>query len=658
MKLGFLLGTLLLVWGGALASDTTNEWTHYAGGADSQKFSYLNQINKSNVRSLHVAWTWESTDNNIVFADDGSVKISTSFNEGTPLMVDGQLLTSTPLNQVAALDPSTGKTLWVFDPQSYKGVQPPNMGFVHRGIAYWRKGSQKRILLTTNDDYLIALDTEGHPISGFGRDGIVDLSILNGAAVDKRKYSMTSPPIVCRDTIVVGSGVLDSFSKFDMPRGDVRGYDVNDGHLKWTFHTIPHSGEPGNESWQQESWSHTGNANVWTMMSADEESNSVFLPVSTPSNDWYGGERPGDGLYGESLVSLNCETGEKKWHRQLVHHGLWDYDPPAAPILMNIQVDGKPIKAIVEVTKQAIAYAFNRETGEPIWDMVEQPVPASDVPGEMASKTQPIPVKPLPYDQQGITEDDVINFSDKLHREAMELLSHYNYGPLFTPPSLKGTVVMPGWLGGASWAGAAYNPVTHRLFVPSIKEATVAKLIPLGPGSDYKYTGVPTLLPVPNGWEKDVPLFKPPYGRVTAIDMNSGDHQWAVPMGVGPRKSLEKMGVTNLPAGDLGWPRRTHLLATPELLIAAQAGPAKVVGGLGNSTNPPLPYNAMKIAAQNEDPSVVVLDQDTGEQIVKVAIPQNAFGAPMTYLANGKQYIVFAVGGAGLRAGLVALTVD
>ena len=634
------------------------EWTHYAGDAKSQKFSQLNLINKSNVNSLHLAWIWNSTDNSVVSAN----KLTTFIYESTPIMVDGKLLTSTPLNWVVAIDPMTGRTLWNFDPETSKHGQPPNNGFVHRGVTYWEGLSEKRVMIATNDAYLYALDVKtGKPVKSFGQMGRIDLAIQDGIPVDRRKFGVTSPPIVCNNTLIVGSSILDLFFKFNMPRGDVKGYDVKTGQLKWTFHTIPQAGEPGSETWLNNSWKHGGNANVWAPMSADEQLGSVYLPVSTPSNDWYGGERPGDGLFGESLVSLDCETGAKKWHYQLVHHGLWDYDPPAAPVLMNIDLDGKTVKAVVEVTKQAFVYAFDRETGKPLWPIVETPVPRSNVPGEASSPTQPIPTNPLPFDRQGIAESDVNDFSPEIHQQALKILSKYNYGPLYTPPSEKGTVTLPGWVGGASWAGAAYNPLTQKLFVPSITEPSLYKLqSTIKPAWDFRYVrdmNQSLVIETPKGWPPGLPLLKPPYGRVTAIDMSTGHHDWMSPIGIGPKALLAQLGITP-PTEELGWPRRTHLLATPELLFAAQSGPMKVVGSLGGALIPPTYPNALKIVAENDDPCLLVLDPDTGRKIAKIPIPQNAFGAPMTYALNGRQFILLPVGGVGLKAGLVALTVD
>ena len=311
---------------------------------------------------------------------------------------------------------------------------------------------------------LIALDAEtGKPIPGFGQNGRVDLTKGLRRPFDRALYNVSSPPVICRDVAVVGATVLDSFAVGKMPLkamppGDVRGFDVRTGEQKWVFHTIPQAGEFGNETWDNDSWKTTGNTNVWTMMSADEALGYVYLPISTPTNDYYGGHRYGDDLFAESLVCLNAETGERVWHFQILHHGLWDYDLPAAPNLVDITVDGKEIKAVAQVTKQAFCFVFDRVTGEPVWPIEERPVPQSDVPGEKSSATQPFPTKPAPFDRQGLTHDDLIDFTPTLRKQAISIIEGYNDGPLYTRPTEKGTIAMPGIIGGANWAGAAVDP--------------------------------------------------------------------------------------------------------------------------------------------------------------------------------------------------------
>jgi quinoprotein glucose dehydrogenase len=345
-----------------------------------------------------VAWTWRSAEEAIAKANPD---LKTWVWESTPLMVDGVLYVSTSLSQVAAIDAATGKTRWVYDPETWKNGTPSNNGFVHRGVAYWADGDDQRILFGTGDGYLICLNAQtGKPISTFGEQGRIDLTQGLGRPVDRRLYGVSSPPIICRDVVVMGSKVHDVPLAKEMPPGDVRGFDVRTGKQQWLFRSVPREGEFGNETWDQGSWKTTGGANVWTLMSADEALGYVYLPFSTPSNDFFGGQRPGNGLFGESLVCLDAPTGKRIWHFQVVHHGLWDYDLPAAPNLIDIRVNGKPVKAVAQVSKQGFLYVFDRVTGEPIWPIEERPVPQSTVPGERTSPTQPFPTKPAPFDRE------------------------------------------------------------------------------------------------------------------------------------------------------------------------------------------------------------------------------------------------------------------
>ena len=374
-------------------------------------------------------------------------------NESTPLMVGGVLYTSTSLSQVAAIDAATGaKPNGCSIPKIYEnglGI-PANLGWLHRGVAYWRNGDDERIVILTAFAQMIALDAKtGKPVPTFGTDGRIDLAEGLRRPVDRNYYTMTSPPVIVRGVIVVGSSVLDWWAKRPSPPGDVRGFDVVTGRLLWTFHTVAQGEEPGVETWEKDSWKEAGNANVWAPMSADEELGYVYLPVEHADQRLLRRPPPGDGLYGESLVCLDATTGKKVWHYQLVHHGLWDYDPPAAPNLIDITVAGKPIKAVAQVTKQAFVYVFDRVTGKPVWPIEEQPVPASNVPGERASKTQPFPSKPAPFDIQGARDEDLIDLTPEIHKEAIEIAVGYDRGGLFTPPSQRGTIQVPGNAGGA-----------------------------------------------------------------------------------------------------------------------------------------------------------------------------------------------------------------
>ncbi len=625
---------------------TNGEWPAYGGTYAAAHYSPLTQIDRTTARNLRIKWRWPSPDQAIHEANPAA---GPSFaNESTPLMVAGVLYTSTSLSQVAAIDAVTGKTKWIFDPKIYENGlgMPANLGWTHRGVAYWRNGSDERIVILTAFAQMIALDAKtGKPVPTFGIDGRVDLAEGLRRPVERGDYTMTSPPVIVRGVIVVGSSVLDWWGKRPLPPGDVRGFDVVTGRLVWTFHTVAQAGEPGVETWENESWKETGNANVWAPMSADEELGYVYLPVSTPSNDYYGGHRLGDGLYGDSLVCLDAATGRKVWHYQLVHHGLWDYDPPAAPNLIDVTVDGKPIKAVAQVTKQAFVYVFDRVTGKPVWPIEEQPVPASAVPGERASATQPVPTRPAPFDLQSARDDDLIDLTPEIHKEAIDLVAGYDRGGLFTPPSLQGTVQVPGKAGGANWAGAAVDPETGMLYVGTYRQPSLAIVVKPEPWeSTYDFIGKSKYLSGPRG----LPLLKPPFGSIVAIDMNKGAHRWRIPVGHGEAMdAVRKLGIHQ----QLGLPFRSWVLVTKTVMIVVQAGyydPPHLVPGL----------NMPVLELHNFDPHLWVYDKADGKMLAEIALPANATGAPITYLASGKQYIVFPVGGGSITEELIALSLE
>ena len=632
---------------GALPESTkamsAGEWPAYAGTYAATRYSPLTQINRDNAKNLHVVWRWKSPDAAIRAAD---ASIGPGFvNESTPLMVGGVLYTSTSLSQVAAIDAATGETKWVFDPKVYEnGLGPPaNLGWTHRGVAHWRNGDNERIVILTAFAQMIALDAKtGKPVPDFGTNGRVDLNSGLRRPVSPHFYTMTSPPVIVRGVIVVGSSVLDWWGERPSPVGDVRGFDIANGKLLWTFHTVAQGEEPGAETWEKDSWKEAGNANVWAPMSADEELGYVYLPVSTPTNDYYGGHRPGDGLYGESLVCLDVTTGKKVWHYQLVHHGLWDYDPPAAPNLIDITVDGKPIKAVAQVTKQASVYVFDRITGKPVWPTEEQPVPASSVPGEQASKTQPIPSKPAPFDLQGATDENLIDLTPQIYQEAIDIAKAYDRGGVFTPPSKRGTIAVPGNAGGASWSGAAVDPETNLLYVPTYRIPTLIMIDkPESWEGTYDFIGRVGYLPGPRG----LPLLKPPFGSIVAIDMNSGEHRWRIPVGRGvamPAVMLMKS------PGDYGLPARSWALVTKTVMIVVQ------MGFLGTPRAVPGVYASIR-DLRNVDPHLWVYDKATGEQLAEIELPSNAGGAPITYMAGGRQFIAFPVGGGPVPEELIAV---
>ncbi len=614
------------------------EWRSYGGDAGSTKYSPLDAIDESNVQQLEVVWRWQSVDYERQAEDPGI-----RFNNvllATPLKVGNALYTSTNLGQAAAIDPVTGETLWVYN--SLAEGTGGARARATRGLAYWTDGSRER-LLHVSGEYLVALDTQtGELLPAFGNEGKVNLSRGMGPRLER--YNWTAAPLVCGDVVIVGAAMSDTPTRQEMAPGYVRGYDVMTGQLRWRFNPVPQPGEAGNETWENGSWEYSGNANVWTLMSADEELGYVYLPVSTPTNDWYGGHRLGDNLFAESLVALECATGERVWHFQLVHHGLWDYDNPAAPNLVDITVDGRPIKAVVQVTKQGFAYVFDRVTGEPVWPIEERTVPPSTVRGERASPTQPFPTRPAPFERQGVTVDDLIDFTPELRAEAIEILSGYVYGPLFTPPSVRGddpdvttqgTVQLPGWVGGADWNGAAVDPETQVLYVPSITAPIVVALTEPDPeDSDFNYVrGSPRGVQGPRG----LPLVKPPWGRITAIDLNSGEHVWMVPNGDGPRDHEALQGL-DLPK--LGVPGRPAPLLTKTLLFIGEGSKSML---------------AMPRFAGGK--MFRAYDKDTGAVLWEMELPAGTAGAPMTYMADGKQYVVVSVGDVDHPAEFIALSI-
>jgi quinoprotein glucose dehydrogenase len=618
------------------ATDDGADWPHYARDLAASKYSPLDQIDAENVASLEVAWTWESADYRLAGEDEGA-RVNPNY-QATPIKIGERLYTSTNMGQAVSLDPSTGEEIWRYDPYA-AGLRDTPGGRSSRGVGYWSEDGAERVLLGSGQ-YLVSLDAEtGLPDPAFGDGGAIDLADDPDPRV--LTYSWTSAPLVVRDVVIVGTtAMVPNRNWTTAPPGYVRAYDVRTGELRWRFNPIPEAGDPATETWADSSWTYSGNGNVWTLMSADEELGHVYLPLKTTTNDWYGGARLGDNLYGESVVAVDVETGERVWHYQMVHHGIWDYDPPAAPNVMDIVVDGRPIKAVVQVTKQAFVFAFNRETGEPIWPIEERPVPPSPVPGEVAAETQPFPTWPEPFDLQGITTDDLIDFTPELRAEAEEILEDFVYGPMFTPPTVKGvdgklgTILMPGWVGGANWGGAAVDPETGRLFIPSVTSPNVTALVPppLPDSSDHRYIrGLPREVPMPSG----LPLLKPPYGRITAIDMNTGEHDWMRPNGPGPR---DHPALAHLTLPWLGQRGRPAPMLTKTLLF------------LGEGTE-----DALSILPIAGGKAFRAWDKDTGQVVWETMLDAGTSGAPMTYLDDGRQFIVVAIGDRNTTGRLVAL---
>ena len=631
-----------------------NAWATYGGDAGSTKYAPLDQITRDNVNRLAVAWRWESPDNAIVSKVRGKLPAFPASFKSTPIMVDGVLYIKTSLSEAAAIDAATGKHLWTFDPEVWQRHRPANTGFNSRGVAYWSDGKSARIFLPTGDAFLWALDARtGRPVEGFGISGAVDALKGIRRDVNRAEYQLMSAPIVVGDVVIVGPVISDGPRYQLAPPGDVRGFDVRTGKEVWTFHTVAQEGEFGNETWENGSWKYTGGTNPWGSLTADLELGYVYVPTGTPTNDYYGGHRPGANLFAESLLCLDARTGRRVWHFQFVHHGLWDYDATAAPLLVDLTVNGKPVKAVAVVTKQAFTYVFDRVTGAPLFPIEERPVPRASTPGEWYSPTQPFPTRPPAFDRQGVTVNDLVDFTPELRREAEAILREYVYGPIFEPPTpaadgKKGTILMPGAGGGANWHGAAVDPETGRLYVPSRTSPTVVQLnVPDPARSDFRFMGGTNAPRGPQG----LPLFKPPYMRLTAIDLNQGSVAWTIPLGDGPRRRVIELGAPD--PGPLGGGAYTGPLVTKTLLFI----------GLRGSEAPDLVFGTPDAAANviearrgdaTAPPELRAIDKTTGATVHSVILPAAPTGSPMTYTSGGKQYIVLAYG-AGSQTGLIGL---
>ncbi len=556
--------------------------------------------------------------------------------KATPLMADGRLFLNTPLSQGAAVDASTGETLWIYNPKSYEsGTTSMTVIWNQRGVARWSDGDDERIYWGTGDGYLLAVDAKtGRPCPDFGVDGRVDL--MEGLPRANRGerdylnallYSMQSPPIVVRDVVITGASIADRRITMESIPGWVRGWDAKTGAMRWVFRTVPQAGDEGVETWEDDSWKYSGNANVWSIMSGDEELGYVYLPIGTATNDFWGGHRPGANLYSESLVCVDVMTGEKVWHFQMVHHGLWDYDLASAPNLIDITVDGRRIKAVAQATKQGFVYVFDRATGEPVWPIPERPVPPATMPGDVAWPTQPFPSKPPPFEAQGTAIDDLVDFTPEIRAMAIEAVKDFDLGPLYTPPTLKvpggkqGMLFRPSTGGGANWYGAAVDPETGWLYVPSRNRMSMITFYTPNKeeGGTLRFThgglGARPRMP------EDLPLWKPPYTSMTAYNMNAGDKVWMQPLGDGGKlRDHPRLAGLDLPP--LGGDTYTGPLLTKTLLIQGQWDQTGARG-----------------------PLLVARDKKTGEVVGEVPLPAPGLGTPMTYSIDGRQYIVLTTRG-------------
>ncbi len=668
-KIGLLmLGTVMLGAAGvAQAQSGANvDWPTYTGDIAGSKYKPLDQINASNFSKLEVAWRFK-TDN---IGNRPEFKL-----EGTPLEVGGVVYaTAGSRRAVIALDAATGELLWVHgEKEGARGAAAPRQ-LSGRGPSYWTDGKEARILYVTPGYQLICLDAKtGQRIASFGDHGAVDLKADDDQKIlpdlITGEIGWQSAPTVVNDTVLVGSAFREGFtpSSYRNNKGSARAYDVRTGKKLWQFHTIPQKGEAGYETWLNNSADYTGNTGVWTEMTADPEAGLAYLPVESPTSDFFGGKHPGNNLYANSLVAVDLKTGKVKWHFQFIHHEVWDYDMSSAPLLMDITVKGKTIKAVAEPTKMGMLYVFDRITGKPIWPIPEKAVPKGDVPGEWYAPTQPIPSKPAAYSRTGVGVDDLIDFTPEMRKQALDLVKDYKLGPIYTPPVVSKqppagpiAVLMAGAAnGGTNWPGGSFNPENHTVYVYACNSCLSATaLVPPPPGmTDLEYVegrvgqrivmvnaaganqGADAPLvkappPAAGGGGggraltvNGLPLLKPPYSTISAINLDSGQIVWQIAHGETPdyiRNSPALKGITVPRTGQTGFNIGT--LLTKDLVIAGDATA---------TTTPDHPRGAMLRA----------YDQKTGKEVGNVLMPAGQSGSPMTYMLNGKQYIIVAVSG-------------
>ena len=636
MKAVFVTAALLFV---ALACDRQPDaatgWPFVGSDQAHTKYSAAEQITAANVSELEIVWQWEPNEKPLEEYDTRPGPF-----QSTPIMVNGVLYLSTMYTRVAALDAETGAERWTFDPKAYEGgpVGAGPTGFKHRGIAYWSDGDDARVFLNSRDRlYSINAET-GELDADFGQRGSVPLTDGHGREVTRFEFDQTSPPVVFEDLVIVGSRVPDGVQREFDPPGTVQAFDTRTGERRWIFFTIPQSSDDfGADTWEDESWRYTGHANVWGLMSLDAERGLLYIPTSTPSSDYWGGRRKGANLFAESLVCLDARTGERRWHFQTVRHGLWDYDLSAAPNLVTITVDGREIDAVAQVSKQGFTYVFDRVTGEPVWPIEDRPVDTvTDVPGEEVYPTQPFPTKPPPFARQGVSLEDANDLTPEIHALALAEMNRFRLGPLFTPPSLRGTLQRPGASGGANWGGAAFDPETGILYVRTSEDADTNQICE-NQGNDlrvdvqysnncpygatlvmYREAGGPGAAQAPESELGPIPLTKPPYAHLVAIDLNAGEIAWKAPFGQGSDTIRSHPLLSGVPL-----PERLGTLGNSGALVT-KGGIVFLGGG---------------------DPYLYAFDKTTGDELWRGPTPFKTNANPMTYRADsGRQFIVIATG--------------
>ena len=669
---GFLLGLASLPSAARAqyrARDT--EWPSYAADLAGTHYRPLDQINAANFSDLEIAWRIK-TDN---FGNRPEYKL-----EGTPLMVNGVLYaTAGSRRAVIALDAATGELLWVHgEHEGARGGAAPRQ-LSGRGLAYWSDGTEERILYVTPGYRLVCLNAKtGVPVASFGQGGVLDLKLDDDQTIfpdlTTGEIGIQSAPVVAKDTVIVGAAFREGMTPKSMRnnKGYVRGFDVRTGKRLWIFHTIPKKGEFGYDTWLNDSAEYTGNTGVWTQITVDEQLGLVYLPVESPTSDYYGGHRPGNNLFGESLVCVDLKTGQRKWHFQLVHHPLWDMDISSAPILGNIVVDGKPVKAVAQPSKQGFLYVFDRVTGKPVWPIEERKVEVGSVPGEWYSPTQPFPTKPTAYSRNGVSVDDLIDFTPDLREKARAIVSKYHLGPVFTPPVASkvdgplGTLTLGTASGGTNWPGGSYDPETHIIYayacnacvepiglVPAPRDVSDLKYIAgvdgqevgimRGPGENAGADSpMPPRKASGGGFVRlnvdDLPLIKPPYGTITAISLDQGTIVWQIAHGETPDVVRNYPAFKGMNIARTG--QQTYNIGTLITKTLVIAGEGQV------TTTADHPRGAMLRA----------YDKATGKEVGAVYMPAPQSGSPMTYMVNGKQYIVVAVSGGPYSGEYIAYT--